>query len=228
MGCLPNIGWLPLSYGVQYDEFGMMCWGISGKLKMPLVTCTVMIWKWWDHGFVFLEEEITVKNTINATTRFIVINTESYHSLVLMEISIFLIVISTGQNYDVISVRHQRVVWMSTKREKIPALGASAYLLVCRRHATLLALCNTHSGWRGAGGVWVVLTVASCPSAAAQHVTPLDHIAPCCATIGACPFPCPISGATGGHHCGPSPCGTGGLGHEHGHTPCCPSSHRDS
>ncbi len=23
MGCLPNIGWLPLSYAVQYDEFGM-------------------------------------------------------------------------------------------------------------------------------------------------------------------------------------------------------------
>lgn len=23
MECLPNIGWLPVSYGFQYDEFGM-------------------------------------------------------------------------------------------------------------------------------------------------------------------------------------------------------------
>lgn len=114
------------------------------------------------------------------------------------------------------------------KWEEIIALGASAYLFVCRRHATLLALCNTHSGWRGAGSVRVVLTVASCPSAAAaQHVTPLDHIAACCATVGACPFPCPIGGTTCGHHSGPSPCCTGGLGHKHGHRPSCASSHWD-
>lgn len=111
-------------------------------------------------------------------------------------------------------------------KKKFNALGASAYLLVCRRHATLFALCNTHSGWRGAGGVCIVLTVASCPSAAAaQHVTPLDHIAACCATVGACPFPCPVGGATCGHNCGPSPRCAGGLCNKHGHACCCTSSH---
>lgn len=140
-----------------------------------------------------------------------------------------------------VSVGHQGVAWMRTKWEEIPARGASAYLLVCRRHATLLALCNTHSGRGGAGSVWIVLTVASCPSATgggaaaavaaaatAQHVTPLDHIAACCAPTVACPIPSPIGGAPCGHHCGPSSRSTRRLGNKHGHTPGGAGSHWDS
>lgn len=120
--------------------------------------------------------------------------------------------------------------------KKTPALGASAYLLVCRRHATLLALCNTHSGWGGAGAVWVALTVHGRPSiaaaaaavaATAQHVTTLDHVAACSATIGACPFLWPVGGTSRGHHCRPAPCCASGLGHKHGHASCGPGSHSD-
>lgn len=120
--------------------------------------------------------------------------------------------------------------------KKTPALGASAYLLVCRRHATLLALCNTHSGWGGAGAVWVVLTVPGGPSVAAaaaavaataQHVTTLDHVTACCATIGARPFLWPVGSAPGGHYSGAGPCCTSGLGHKHGHAPRGASSHGD-
>lgn len=123
---------------------------------------------------------------------------------------------------------------MRTEREEIPALGASAYLLVCRRHATLLALCNTHSGRRGAGGVWVVLTVASCrpaaaaAAAAAQHVTPLDHITACRAAIGPCPFSGPVGRAACRHHCGPSPRRGGRLGHEHRDARCGAGCHGHS
>lgn len=190
---------------------------------MPLITCTAMVWKGWGHGFVFFQE-ITVKKYICIFLNF----------QLLVLISRFLIVLSIRQNsnYDIISVRHQRVVWMTTERVEIPALGASAYLLVCRRHATLLALCNTHSGRRGAGGVWVVLTVPSCrttavAAAAAQHVAPLDHIAACWAAIGPCPFPCPIGSTTCCHHCGPSPCCCSRLGHKHRDTCCSAGCHRD-
>lgn len=117
---------------------------------------------------------------------------------------------------------------MRTKLEKVPALGASAYLLVCRRHAALLALRHTHSGRGGAGGVRVALTVARCPSAAAaQHVTPLDHIAARCAPVGACPVHRPVGGAPRGHHRGPAPRRTCGLGHKHGDAPRCASGDGD-
>jgi len=106
--------------------------------------------------FCFISAQLKI---LYATTHLYVIRysklciIRSEYFLVSIQISIFVIVLSTGQNYGVIGVRHQRVVGMRRKREEIPALGASAYLLVCRRHATLLALCNTHSGWGGAGGV---------------------------------------------------------------------------
>lgn len=205
---------------------------------MPLVTCTAMIWKWWGHGFVSFEEEITIKrcilsvsascskyllcqNITSCLTHIFLNKCKSPHFYCAFHL--------TKLNYDIISVRHRRVVGMKTKREEISALGDSAYLLVCRRHATLLALCNTHSGWGGAGSVCVVLRVASCTSAAAaQHITTLDDIAAGCATIGACPIACPIGGAPCGHYCCPSTCCTGWLGYKHGHSPCCASSHWDS
>lgn len=184
---------------------------------MPFITCTAMTWNWWGHGFVF-------RNIISFTSSFchiILLCTR------LRSISFFNL---PKHNNDIISVRHQRVEWMRTEGDEIPALGTSAYLLVCRRHASLLAFCNTHSGWGGAGSVREALAVASCPgaTAAAQHVTPLDDVAACCATVRAGSILRSVGGTPCCHYSGPSCCCTGGLCHKHGHPPGGASCYRDS
>lgn len=129
------------------------------------------------------------------------------------------------------------------QKKEIPALGDSAYLLVCRRHATLLALCNTHGGRGGARSVRVALAVASRPSTAAtaaaaatsatatataQHVTPLDDIAASRATVGSRSFPGTVGGAPCSHNSRTSRRRASGLGHEHGDATCRAGGDRDS
>lgn len=63
-----------------------------------------------DEVMVYFEEEITVKNILWYKVL--------VFFLVLIWISKFLIVLSSRQNYDVISVRHQRVVLMKNKNKK--------------------------------------------------------------------------------------------------------------